>query len=66
VEGSGAALPKNTWKFGGTLDIHLHVLPAVLPEGRNGAGLCQTVRRQIADEVARIRAARGMKPVVNG
>jgi 1-acyl-sn-glycerol-3-phosphate acyltransferase len=58
VEGSGAALPRNSWLFGGTQDIHLRVLEAVSVDGWNVkqvAALRDTVRQLIIDELDRLR-----------
>jgi 1-acyl-sn-glycerol-3-phosphate acyltransferase len=58
VEGSGAALPRNTWRFGGALTIRLRVLPAVAVEGRNvkeTAALRDEVRGMIVGELERLR-----------
>jgi 1-acyl-sn-glycerol-3-phosphate acyltransferase len=58
VEGSGAALPRHSWLFGGTQDIHLRVLEPVPTggfEARQGALLRDHVRNAIADELARLR-----------
>lgn len=58
VDGSGAALPRNTWMFGGTADIHLRILPPVnaaewtpnrVPELRD------IIRQSIVDEIERLR-----------
>jgi len=55
VEGSGAALPRNTWIFGPAQDIRLRVLDAVAPDGRESAELRDTVRQRIIEELARLR-----------
>jgi hypothetical protein len=58
VEGSGAALPRNSWVFGGTQDIHLTVLGPVPVDGWNvkqSAELRDLVRQRIADELQRQR-----------
>ena len=58
VEGSGAALPRNSWIFGGIQDIHLRVLEAVSVDGWNikqVAALRDAVRQRIVDELARLR-----------
>jgi 1-acyl-sn-glycerol-3-phosphate acyltransferase len=54
VEGSGSALPRNTWRFGGTQDIFLSVLEPIDPRGCDAQELRETVRRAISDEVARL------------
>jgi 1-acyl-sn-glycerol-3-phosphate acyltransferase len=59
VEGSGAALPRNTWLFGGTLTIRLRVLPPVAVSGRNvkqTGALRDEVREMIAAELERLRS----------
>lgn len=57
VEGTGTALPRETWKFGPTQDIWLRVLPPVDADGYQGdsATLREDVRQRIADELSRIR-----------
>jgi 1-acyl-sn-glycerol-3-phosphate acyltransferase len=58
VEGSGSALPRNSFLFGGMQDIHLTVLPPVPVEGwniRDTGALREKVRQQIVDELARLR-----------
>jgi len=58
VEGSGAALPRNTWIFGAMQDIHLRVLEPVSVEGWNikqAPALRDAVRQRIVDELARLR-----------
>lgn len=55
VEGSGAALPRGTWLFGGQQDIHLTVLPPVNSTGAEVADLRERVRQQISDTVREIR-----------
>ena len=60
VEGSGAALPRNTWLFGDALTIRLRVLPAVPVEGRTVkdiAVLRDEVRGMIVAELERLRSA---------
>lgn len=59
VDGSGAALPRNTWIFGGRQDIYLRVLEAVPVEGwgaKESAALRDTVRQKIVDELNRLRS----------
>ena len=58
VEGTGSALPRNTWRFGGVQDIYLHVLPPVDPGTAECADLRELVRGRMADELDRIRANR--------
>jgi 1-acyl-sn-glycerol-3-phosphate acyltransferase len=58
VEGSGAALPRNSWIFGGIQDIHLRVLEAVSVDGWNVkqvSALRDAVRQKIVDELDRLR-----------
>ncbi|HWR51588.1 MAG TPA: lysophospholipid acyltransferase family protein [Bryobacteraceae bacterium] len=65
VEGTGAALPRSSWIFGGTQDIHLRILGAVPVEGCNIAqalALRDSVRQMIVEELNRLRAP-GLKPV---
>ena len=60
VEGSGAALPRNTWMFGGALTIHLKVLRPVPVEGWNvkqSGALRDAVREIIVSELALLRRA---------
>ena len=60
VDGTGNCLPKHSLLFGGSSDIHLHVLPPVAVDGlgtRQTAELRELVRRSIIDELHRIRAA---------
>ncbi len=61
VDGSGAALPRASWMFGGTSDIYLRVLDAVSSEGltvKQSAELRDLVRQKIMDELARLRVTR--------
>jgi 1-acyl-sn-glycerol-3-phosphate acyltransferase len=58
VEGSAAALPRNTWVFGARQAVQLHVLKDVSVEGWNidrSAELRDEVRRLIVDELRRLR-----------
>jgi 1-acyl-sn-glycerol-3-phosphate acyltransferase len=60
IEGSGSALPRNTWMFTGTQDIRLRVLEPVPVEGwttKQAPALRDFVRQTIADELHRLRAA---------
>ena len=60
VEGSGAALPRHSWIFGETQDIHLRVLEPVSVSGWNikqVPALRDAVRQRIVDELARLRGA---------
>jgi 1-acyl-sn-glycerol-3-phosphate acyltransferase len=58
VEGSGAALPRNTWLFGPSQDVYVRVLEAVptggWETGRSGE-LRDAVRQRMADALARLR-----------
>lgn len=59
VEGSGDALPRNTWMFGGTQDIHLRVLEPVPVEGfgtKECGELREQVRQRMIDELERLRS----------
>jgi 1-acyl-sn-glycerol-3-phosphate acyltransferase len=58
VEGSGAALPRGTWLFGGQQDIHLTILPAVDPAGADVKELRERIRQQISDTVQQIRSSK--------
>jgi 1-acyl-sn-glycerol-3-phosphate acyltransferase len=58
VEGSGTALPRKSWLFGKTQDIHLRVLEAVSVAGWNidqAAALRDSVRQSIVEELDRLR-----------
>jgi len=58
VEGSGAALPKNTWVFGPAQDIYVRALEPVPVDGRDvrqTAGLREEVRQKMMDELNRLR-----------
>jgi 1-acyl-sn-glycerol-3-phosphate acyltransferase len=60
VEGSGSALPRSSWIFGGTQDIYLRVLEPVSVEGWNikqSSELRDVVRQKIVDELRRMRGA---------
>jgi 1-acyl-sn-glycerol-3-phosphate acyltransferase len=60
VEGSGAALPKNTWIFGEAQDIHLRALEPVSVEGWNvkqSSALRDAVRQRMVEELSRLRGA---------
>jgi 1-acyl-sn-glycerol-3-phosphate acyltransferase len=60
VDGSGAALPRNSWIFGSTGDIHLRILEAVSVDGWNikqVPALRDAVRQRIVDELDRLRPA---------
>jgi 1-acyl-sn-glycerol-3-phosphate acyltransferase len=56
VSGSGAALPRNTWRFGETQSIRLQILPPVPVEGmtvKQTAALREQVRDMIVGAVHR-------------
>ena len=60
VEGSGAALPRNSWIFGATQDIRLQILEPVSVDGwttKQAPALRDTVRQKIVDELDRLRGA---------
>jgi 1-acyl-sn-glycerol-3-phosphate acyltransferase len=59
VEGSGSALPRNSWIFGGTQHIQLRILKAISVDGwdlKRAAELRDVVRQTIVDELSRLRA----------
>jgi 1-acyl-sn-glycerol-3-phosphate acyltransferase len=61
VEGSRAALPRNSWIFGGIQDIQLRILEAVSVEGweiKQVPALRDAVREKIVEELARMREGR--------
>ena len=61
VEGSGNALPKNTWLFGAKQKIYLRILPAVPVAGydrQQSEALRDRVRQMIVDELACLRRTR--------
>jgi 1-acyl-sn-glycerol-3-phosphate acyltransferase len=65
VEGSGNALPKNSWLFGPTQDVRLQVLNPVSAAGwepGQSAALRDAVRQSIVDELCRLRGT----PTVHG
>jgi 1-acyl-sn-glycerol-3-phosphate acyltransferase len=58
VEGTGKALPSQTWVWGKSRDIQLRVLEAIPVEGRGvkaSAALRDLVRQKIVDELSQIR-----------
>jgi len=62
VEGSRDALPRHSWIFGDTQDIHLRILEAVSVEGWNikqAPALRDAVRGRIVDELERMRGTSG-------
>jgi 1-acyl-sn-glycerol-3-phosphate acyltransferase len=59
VNGSGAALPRNSWIFGPTQDIYLHVLEPVRTDNlqvKDTRDLQMRVRELIASELDRLRS----------
>jgi 1-acyl-sn-glycerol-3-phosphate acyltransferase len=61
VEGSGTALPRRSWIFGGIQDIHLRVLEPVPVDGwdvKQSTELKDAVRQRIVDELSRLRSPR--------
>jgi len=61
LDGSGSALPRNTWLFGESQDIHLRVLPAMPVDGwtvKQSGGLRNAVRGEMAAELRRMRSER--------
>jgi len=60
VDGSGAALPRNSWIFGKTQDIYLRILEAVSVDGwsiKQVPALRDAVRQKIVDELDRLHPA---------
>jgi 1-acyl-sn-glycerol-3-phosphate acyltransferase len=60
VEGSGAALPRNSWTFGETQDIQLRILDPFPVEGwdiQQVPALRDAVRQNIVDELDRLRGS---------
>jgi 1-acyl-sn-glycerol-3-phosphate acyltransferase len=60
VEGTGDALPRNTWLFGGARDIHLRILDPVPVDTwttRQSAELRDAVRQKIIDELDSLRGS---------
>jgi 1-acyl-sn-glycerol-3-phosphate acyltransferase len=60
VEGSGAALPRDSWMFGETQEIHFRILKAVPVDGwdvKQSSLLRDAVRQLIVDELNRLRGA---------
>lgn len=58
VEGTGKALPSQSWVWGNSREIQLRVLEAIPVEGRGvkeGAALRDEVRQKIMDELSRLR-----------
>jgi len=68
VEGSGMALPRHSWIFGGTQDIYLRILDAEPVDGWNtkqSAELRDQVRQRIVDELDRLRGRAGVGRTVH-
>ena len=60
VEGTGDALPRNSWLFGGARDIQLRILDPVSVEGwtvKQSGELRDVVRGKIVDELNSLRTA---------
>ena len=60
VDGSGAALPRDSWVFGKSYDIHLRILEAVSVDGwdiKQVSELRDAVRQRIVDELDRLQPA---------
>jgi 1-acyl-sn-glycerol-3-phosphate acyltransferase len=60
VEGTGDALPRNSWLFGGSRDIHLRILEPVSVEGwtvKQSGELRDAVRGKMVDELNSLRSA---------
>jgi 1-acyl-sn-glycerol-3-phosphate acyltransferase len=58
IAGSGDALPRNSWMFGPTQDIHLRVLEPVSTEGwtvKETSALRDLVRQRMIEELERLR-----------
>ncbi len=58
VDGSGSALPRNSWIFGGTQDIHLRILepvPVIGWDVKRSAEFRELVRGKMAAELHRMR-----------
>ena len=61
VEGSGDALPRNTWLFGPAQDIYLQVLPAISVDGydaRETGNVRDLVHETMAQVLRRLRQTR--------
>jgi 1-acyl-sn-glycerol-3-phosphate acyltransferase len=64
LDGSRDALPRNSWMFGHTLDIHLRVLDPVPVDEfdvKQASMLREKVRHYMIDELQRIRAENGSR-----
>jgi 1-acyl-sn-glycerol-3-phosphate acyltransferase len=60
LEGSGVALPRNSWIFGGKQSIQFRILEAISVDGLDVKGtteLRDRVRQIMVDELSRLRAA---------
>jgi 1-acyl-sn-glycerol-3-phosphate acyltransferase len=60
VEGSGAALPRDTWMFGETQEIHFRILKPIPVDDwdvKRAPILRDAVRQLIVDELVRLRTA---------
>jgi 1-acyl-sn-glycerol-3-phosphate acyltransferase len=60
VEGTGKALPSQSWLWGNSRDIQLRVLNPISAEGwgaKEGAALRDAIRQKIVDELSRMRAS---------
>jgi 1-acyl-sn-glycerol-3-phosphate acyltransferase len=59
VEGSGSALPRNTWIFGVRRDVYLRILKPIVVAGRNvkqTGDLRDEVRSRMSEELSRLRS----------
>ena len=64
IDGSGNALPRNSFLFGPALDIYLRVLePVSVQPGMNAAELRDRVREMMIRELERMRASETELPV---
>lgn len=65
IEGSGSALPRKSWIFGETQDIHLRVLAAVPVDGwgiKRSKELREIVRQRIIAELDKLRGTTSQGP----
>ena len=65
IDGSGNALPRNSWLFGPTQDIRLQVLEAISTDGwstKQTAHVRDFVRQKIVDELERLRTPNASCP----
>jgi 1-acyl-sn-glycerol-3-phosphate acyltransferase len=58
IDGSGGALPRNTWMFGPPQQIELSILEPVSTENWQSGALRDAVRERITAELQRLRQAR--------